>query len=507
MNKIVIHRLVFCLISIILILLTSGDLFAKQVLNVFNKERSVNEDIIYFQNGDVLRGNILNKTFLINTSYGSLSIKADKCAGLSYSKTKDSFTTLLTVNFNKITGWQNSKTVQFRIGSFGRKMNIPTEKILYLIFKRKITEKNFNGYGIKSNLYVMNNGDTLTGKLENNTLEFETEYGNIPIPISDITQLVFPEDFSSDVTLIKQNGDKVTGKLKTMTFTLLLNLDTSIQNIYQDKIAKIVTRVSGLKAFHKYEFTKKHKKNKLEKQLLTKKEFKNVLGMDFKRIRPGSFLMGSPKSESGRNQFETRHLVTLDHPFFIQTTQVTQKQWKELMGSNPSQYKGDQRPVENVSWFDAQLFIEKLNELDKTLDYRLPTEAEWEYAARAGSKTAYYFGNSSKNLGSHAWFEENSDERTHYVAKKKPNPWGLYDMYGNVWEWCLDKGRWDKGVITNTYNNNINNPVSDIGEDRINRGGSFRFHQRFCRSSSRYCNAPGSKHSSIGFRLTGHIKN
>ncbi|HLC15756.1 MAG TPA: SUMF1/EgtB/PvdO family nonheme iron enzyme, partial [Thermodesulfovibrionia bacterium] len=153
----------------------------------------------------------------------------------------------------------------------------------------------------------------------------------------------------------------------------------------------------------------------------------NSLKMKFAYIPPGKFMMGSTN-------------VTLSQGFFMQTTPVTQGQWKALMGNNPSRFKrcGDDCPVESVSWHDAQKFIEKLNKREGVNKYRLPTEAEWEYAARAGSDTAYCFGDDEARLSEYAWYDKNSDGRTHPVAKKKPNAWWLYDMHGNVWEWSED---------------------------------------------------------------------
>lgn len=125
-------------------------------------------------------------------------------------------------------------------------------------------------------------------------------------------------------------------------------------------------------------------------------------------------------------------------PFEMQQTTVTQKQWKEVMGSNPSRIKGDDLPVTNVSWYEAKEFCRRLSE--KTGDvYRLPTEAEWEYACRAGSQRQWCFGNDEKKLEEYAWYYKNSDNTIHPVAQKKPNTWGLYDMHGNVWEWCEDE--------------------------------------------------------------------
>ncbi len=223
--------------------------------------------------------------------------------------------------------------------------------------------------------------------------------------------------------------------------------------------------------------------------------FRNDLGMEFVFILPGSFMMGSPKNEPGRSDDEILHNVTLTKGFFMQTTQVTQKQWKSVMGNNPSHFKEcDDCPVENVSWDDVHEFIDKLNK-KKGHTYRLPTEAEWEYACRAGSETAFCFGDDESQLEHYAWYDRNSGGRTHPVAQRNPNAWGLYDMHGNVWEWCQD---W----YGNYYADSVTNPEgSSTGSDRVFRGGCWYDYARRCRSANRNSNAPCNRNSCLGFRL------
>ncbi len=165
--------------------------------------------------------------------------------------------------------------------------------------------------------------------------------------------------------------------------------------------------------------------------------------MDFVLIKAGTFMMGSPEDEEGRYYKEIQHQVILTQDYYMQTTELTQGQWEAVMGSNPSNFYncGSNCPVEKVSWNDIQAFIEKLNQRGEGI-YRLPTEAEWEYAARAGSTTAFANGGITErgcsydaNLDAMGWYYGNADG-THPVAQKLPNAWGLYDMHGNVWEWC-----------------------------------------------------------------------
>jgi formylglycine-generating enzyme required for sulfatase activity len=218
--------------------------------------------------------------------------------------------------------------------------------------------------------------------------------------------------------------------------------------------------------------------------------------------------MGSPDTEPGRVSDETQHPVTLTKDFFIMTTEVTQKQWKDVMGSNPSSFIscGDNCPVENVSWDDitgADGFIARMN-LRGEGTYRLPTEAEWEYAARAGSPTAFYNGiitvtgyNCSPldpDLGTIGWYCGNSSSKTHLVAQKAPNAWGIYDMSGNVLEWCQD---W-----YGTYPISATDPTGPTsGSYRVVRGGSWSIFAVNCRSASRHWVTPDGRYGALGFRL------
>lgn len=220
----------------------------------------------------------------------------------------------------------------------------------------------------------------------------------------------------------------------------------------------------------------------------------NGVGMEFVYIEPGSFVMGSPSSEPGRYSNEIPHRVTLTKGYYLQTTEVTQGQWRHVMGDNPSHFSecGDDCPVERVSWHDAQDFIGKLNQIEGHGMLRLPTEAEWEYASRAGSGTPYADGNTLDEMG---WYRDNSEGQTHRVGQKKANAWGLHDMHGNVWEWCAD---WKGGYSSN--------PVADpkgpaSGTDRILRGGGWLSGAKFCRSAVHSGGAPDSRLTNLGFRI------
>ena len=220
----------------------------------------------------------------------------------------------------------------------------------------------------------------------------------------------------------------------------------------------------------------------------------NRLGMKFVRIPAGSFNMGS---NSGNSDEKPVHRVTISKPFYMQTTEVTQAQWRAVMGSNPSNFKGDARPVEKVSWIDVQEFIRKLNAKEGSDKYRLPTEAEWEYAARAGSQSKYCFGDDAGRLGDYAWYDSNSGNKTHAVGQKKPNGWGLYDMHGNVWEWVQDW--YGENYYSSSSSTDPSGPSS--GSYRVYRGGSWDSPTGNCRSAFRGRYDPGYRYYDLGFRL------
>ena len=235
--------------------------------------------------------------------------------------------------------------------------------------------------------------------------------------------------------------------------------------------------------------------------------FTNNLGMKFVYIKPGSFMMGSPSEESGRDDDERQHRVTLTQGFYLQTTEVTQGQWQRVMGTNPSRFKncGSECPVEQVSWNDVQMFIQKLNWMEGAVKYRLPTEAEWEYAARAGTNTAFSWGNevgcSKANYGEGYILacKGKNPGRTMKVGSFPPNHWGLHDMHGNVWEWCQDRyGAYTSDTVMNPEG-------SSSGPFRVLRGGGWRYFAWICRSANRHRSRPGSSFDSLGFRLVGEL--
>jgi formylglycine-generating enzyme required for sulfatase activity len=235
------------------------------------------------------------------------------------------------------------------------------------------------------------------------------------------------------------------------------------------------------------------------------RQWTNSIGMEFVLIPAGKFMMGSPGSKAVVEWEQPAHRVTISQPFYLGKYPVTQAQWEAVMGNNPSQFRGGpHHPVETVSWDDGQAFLDKLNEMEGGGDYRLPTEAEWEYACRAGTETPRYH----PDVNAIAWYGENSNGHPQPVGQKLSNAWGLYDMLGNVWEWCHDGAR--------TYT--VAEVVDPIGPTRDDTSRFFRFTNhvfRGChwgdltinvRAANRSWISPGFRDDHLGFRCASLLR-
>ena len=255
---------------------------------------------------------------------------------------------------------------------------------------------------------------------------------------------------------------------------------------------------SKIEAANEAEQAYKAEQARLEKEKREREGIYEVNGVTFKMIavEGGTFKMGAT-SEQGSDAYSDEspvHSVTLSD-YYIGETEVTQELWDAVMGTNPSRFKGSKRPVESVSWDDCWTFIKELNRLTGK-NFRLPTEAEWEYAARGGNKSKGYKYSGSNTIGNVAWYDSNSGSKTHDVKTKQANELGIYDMSGNVYEWCQDYyGNYSSGSQTNPIG-----PTS--GSDRVYRGGSWLINAKCCRVSYRYGNNPDDASGNLGLRLS-----
>ena len=290
---------------------------------------------------------------------------------------------------------------------------------------------------------------------------------------------------SAALSIDGTNYDAVSGThfLKTGTHTISLTADG-----YENYTSTITVNRQS-RTFH-FKMTEKKVLASYQNEVL---RVGNV-SYRMKYVSGGTFTMGAT-SEMG-NPYDAEkptHQVTLSS-YYIGETEVTQALWKAVMGSNPSYFKGDDLPVEDVSWDDCQTFISKLNALTGER-FRLPTEAEWEFAARGGNQSRHTPYSGSSRIDDVAWYDDNSGYKTHPVKTKQPNELGIYDMAGNVWEWCQDwYGRYNSYAQTNPTG-------ADSGSDRVFRGGSWFNSPRLCRSSYRCFSWPEFLYGRLGLRL------
>jgi formylglycine-generating enzyme required for sulfatase activity len=263
---------------------------------------------------------------------------------------------------------------------------------------------------------------------------------------------------------------------------------------YEKEIEKLKNEIEGL---NKKIDTLKNE-NTEEPEILAKQG--NSIGMKFTQIPAGEFYMGSEEYDNEKPV----HRVKINNPFYLGTYPVTRREWKAVMGNNnnSSNFKGDDLPVEQVSWEDVQKFIKKLNGKEGTDKYRLPSEAEWEYACRAGTTTRYSFSDDESKLGDYGWYDKNSEGNTHPVGQRDPNSWLLYDMHGNVWEWVQDE--WHDSYDDDAPTDGSAWESGD-GANRVIRGGSWRGNAGNCRSASRYHFDSRIRYDVLGFRLLREV--
>jgi formylglycine-generating enzyme required for sulfatase activity len=224
------------------------------------------------------------------------------------------------------------------------------------------------------------------------------------------------------------------------------------------------------------------------------------LYIEMVRISSGQLMLGSPVHEIGRKDHESPVSQVQVPNFYMAKFTITQEQWMAIAGSNPSTFRENlQAPVENISWIEAQEFCRKLSARSLyKYNYRLPSESEWEYACRAGTNTAYHFGDSPAQLADYAWFSDNANKRSHPIGQKVPNPWGLYEMHGGIWEWCED-------IWHDSFNGAPADGKAWIDDHslkrRVRKGGSWNNEPRLCRAASRDWHWQSDRYNDIGFRV------
>jgi formylglycine-generating enzyme required for sulfatase activity len=317
----------------------------------------------------------------------------------------------------------------------------------------------------------LRDGTGLKGMAFNRSFSIQTPYGRMAVPPDQIVTAAFAPDGKS-IRVECQGSDRIVGTLGPKTTTISFKTAKGKVDVPAGTIAAVSAH----------------------------RDFTIDLGkgvtMKLAGIPAGQFVMGSPKSEKDRKDHEgPQRRVVISRPFYMGVTEVTQAQYQRITGKNPSKLKNPQNPVEQVSWKDAAAFCTALSKkTGRTV--ALPTEAQWEYAYRAGTKARFSFGNADKDMPAHGWYSSTGGGKTHPVAQKKPNAWGLYDMHGNAWEWCAN---WYANSYANAETLDPKGPAT--GQLRIIRGASFCDHAYRCRAAARASHAPGRRWHNIGFRV------
>lgn len=487
------------------------------ITRVFGVERLRDIDLLIVEDGTLQAGRILNKTFTLRTPYAELRFEQRLLAGIDLDRHGRVGEAIVTINSNQFSGLLEDSvfTLESQTGS---RIKLRREKVRRAIFGVQETELR----GLPQGRWIrLSNGDWCSG-LSLEPIRFATTSGPAALKMEEIGSLAFGTNVPWSATVVLRNGQTLQGSFAQDDVPLVLDLGMKL-SIYKDYVAAIAVRPEE----------RAEDSNPVSTQLPPAVQDKpspalvrtneppaslempgavaisatgtNVAGMVW--IPAGTFTMGSPLDEAGRDQDEgPQTRVTLSHGFWMGAHEVTQGEYRTVMGTNPSVDRGSSDlPVEKVSWYDAMEYCARLTKKAQTLGrlpagcfYRLPTEAEWEYACRAGTTTRFSYGDDrgDLHLGDYAWFTRNSQSATHPVETLRPNPWGLYDMHGNVWEWCLD--RWESSLPGGSV---TNFPSSAEGPLRVARGGSWLYEAKACRSANRDDYSPSNRCSDVGFRV------
>ncbi|MBM3839834.1 MAG: formylglycine-generating enzyme family protein, partial [Verrucomicrobia bacterium] len=499
---------------------------------VFNLKRPSDTDLLLLRSGEKLTGAIVNPSFQFRTAYADLELPAGLLAGIDFEGALTCQEVIVTANGNRLSGFLQPPTLVIRLEN-GSQVETRREKVSKAIFR---IQRDYPPVDPRSRLIRLRNGDVLSGSLIT-ALEFvDANHARAPFQFSDIETVTLAPGEIPRVTARLRNGESWQGRLGSDDIDLQLDLGPRVQ-IYHGRIDVIDGRAesladlrSGKDAFHRVpdiaidrpgkirdgvesvltkstERANSHKADSLGAGSPSRSSHNQAKDRDgLVWIPPGTFMLGSPPEEADRGLDEGPQVkATIDHGFWMGQCEVTQAQFRAVIGINPSHFTGDtNRPVEKVSWQDALEYCARLTaaehaagKLPEGHAYRLPTEAEWEYACRAGTTTRFSYGDDIgySQLGSHAWFTGNSGSTTNPVGTRRPNPWGLYDMHGNVWEWCLD--HWAGGSATEGPDEGRN----EQGSLRTARGGSWLYDGRFCRSANRDDYFKSSRCSDLGFRV------
>ena len=438
-------------------------------------------------------GQALTKEILLHTSIASVSFPVAEVLSLAFDHRKPRLATVRTRSGNQLTGFL-PHPFQLRSAE-GEHTEFPPAAIERIISTDpKNPEVSFHD----SQFLILNNGDILSGRIQTETFEWQIGSRTLSYSLQEIETIQFKR-YPATVNLLLQDGNQHNGQLKSETISFATSWGETV-NLSPWEIATLYCRSGFIP-------TKVRMQIGDPNSGLDTAQEPELVFEGFRWIPPGRFMMGSETSEQGRGSDEGPQTeVILTQGFWMAECEVTQGEYEQLIGSNPSTFQGNaQWPVEKVSWHEAMAYCHRLTQAateNETLPegyvFRLPTEAEWEYACRAGSVSRFSYGDdpSASEMGRYGWYVDNSDSSPHPVKQLEPNPWGLYDMHGNVWEWCYDLWQY-------AYPGGRQRDWSARSEGwlRVARGGSWLYSADHSRSANRDDYGPNNRCSDIGFRV------
>ena len=345
----------------------------------------------------------------------------------------------------------------------------------------------------KQTLTIRYTPSSATVLVDNKMVRGSNGVARITLPVGQHTYIVASDGYESEEGMVKLKAS-APSNLQIMLSKEAVAAASNANDVIQDDVSTSSTSSSSTQSVTtSSDFSSISSVSSGSNEISI--PVKNGITIDMVKVEAGTFMMGATSEMQNPLVGEKPvHQVTLTNDYYIGKYEVTQALWKAVTGKNPSQFKGDDLPVEQVSWKDCQKFISKLNSMTGR-KFRLPTEAEWEYAARGGKKSRDYQYSGSSKVSNVAWYRDNGKQKTHPVGTKRSNELGLYDMTGNVWEWCQD---WYGSYVTSSQTNPTG---ANSGSYRVRRGGGWFNVAWGCRSSFRDGSAPGGRYSGLGLRL------
>ena len=456
-------------------------------------ERSKNADTLLLRNGETLVGKVLTESFFLHAFYGELHLNRSGIAGIDFESGRYQLGRIIAINGDRFSGFISTPAIRFQ-DQTGLEFEVRRERVLKAAFRIREQELEELPQG---RILLWKNGDIASGTPIGIVSMVSTNGNQHSIFPSNAEVITFRGGDRTAASIRKQNGTDIEGLLEKEDVAIQLDVGPRI-SIYAGHLEAVYDRA----VFMARAGNTKSRGNQGSAATIETGPSSAPDRMVW--IPPGEAFIGSSSEERDRGLDEgPQAKAVIARGFWMGKFEVTQREFMAVMGVNPSHYTGDlNHPVDKVSWQEAMEYCskrtareEEAGTLPEGFFYRLPTEVEWEYACRAGSITRFSFGDDRDyaRLGAYAWFNVNSGSETHPVGLKKANPWGLHDMHGNVWEWCLD--HWNGSGSEETSSSDSR------GSLRGARGGSWLYEGRFCRSANRDAYFPTNRCSDLGFRI------